>query len=223
MSAPRTSAVVADPVVVPAGTTAGDAVAAAGLPTTGAAGDRRGPGLSADGPAARPGLDPDVRHRGRCRSPIDSPDGLAVLRHSAAHVLAQAVQDLFPEAKLGIGPPIEDGFYYDFDVAPPFTPEDLDRLEKRMQEIVKAGQRFRRRVFARSRGQGRARRRAVQARAGRPQGSTPARRPPRSMEVGAGELTIYDNLDPRPATVCWTRPVPRPARAAPPGSSRRSS
>src|SRR5690606_4752236 len=79
--------------------------------------------------------------------PIDSPDGLAVLRHSTAHVLAQAVQDLFPEAKLGIGPPIENGFYYDFDVPRPFQPEDLEKLERRMQEIVKAGQRFRWRVF----------------------------------------------------------------------------
>src|SRR5947199_192520 len=78
---------------------------------------------------------------------IDSPDGLGVLRHSTAHVLAQAVQDTFPEAKLGIGPPIENGFYYDFDVSQPFHPDDLRRLEKRMQEIVKAGQRFRRRRF----------------------------------------------------------------------------
>ena len=78
---------------------------------------------------------------------IDSPDGLNVLRHSTAHVLAQAVQDVFPEAKLGIGPPIENGFYYDFDVAKPFQPDDLAKLEKRMQEIIKAGQRFRRRRF----------------------------------------------------------------------------
>ena len=62
--------------------------------------------------------------------PIDSPDGLNVLRHSTAHVLAQAVQDLFPEAKLGIGPPIENGFYYDFDVAKPFHPEDLDQARE---------------------------------------------------------------------------------------------
>src|SRR5439155_15159671 len=74
-------------------------------------------------------------------------DGLAVLRHSTAHVLAQAVQDLFPEAKLGIGPPIESGFYYDFDVARPFQPEDLDKLEQRMQEIVRSGQLFRRRRY----------------------------------------------------------------------------
>jgi threonyl-tRNA synthetase len=78
---------------------------------------------------------------------IDSPDGLNVLRHSTAHVLAQAVQDTFPESKLGIGPPIKDGFYYDFDVTQPFTPEDLIKLQSRMREIVKSGQRFHRRVF----------------------------------------------------------------------------
>ena len=77
--------------------------------------------------------------------PADSPDGLAVVRHSAAHALAQAVQDLFPGTSLGIGPPIEDGFYYDFMPPRPFTPEDLSAIEKRMGEIVKAGQRFVRR------------------------------------------------------------------------------
>jgi threonyl-tRNA synthetase len=77
---------------------------------------------------------------------IDSPEGLAVLRHSTAHVLAQAVQEVFPDTKLGIGPPITDGFYYDFDPVKPFTPEDLEKLESAMRKIVKAGQRFRRRV-----------------------------------------------------------------------------
>ena len=75
---------------------------------------------------------------------ISSPDGLSILRHSAAHVLAQAVQKTDPEAKLGIGPPITDGFYYDFDVENPFAPEDLKALEKVMQRIVKEGQTFRR-------------------------------------------------------------------------------
>ncbi|NMM30457.1 MAG: threonine--tRNA ligase [Cellulomonas sp.] len=75
---------------------------------------------------------------------IDSPDGLAVLRHSAAHVLAQAVQSINPTAKLGIGPPITDGFYYDFDVETPFTPDNLKALEKAMTRIVKEGQTFRR-------------------------------------------------------------------------------
>ncbi len=75
---------------------------------------------------------------------IDSPEGLEVLRHSTAHVLAQAVQEVDPDAKLGIGPPITDGFYYDFDVAEPFTPEDLRAIEKVMNRIVKEGQAFRR-------------------------------------------------------------------------------
>ncbi len=75
---------------------------------------------------------------------IDSPDGLSVLRHSAAHVLAQAVQEVNPQARLGIGPPITDGFYYDFDVETPFTPEDLRAIEKVMGRIVKEGQTFRR-------------------------------------------------------------------------------
>ena len=77
---------------------------------------------------------------------ISSPDGLAILRHSAAHVAAQAVQSINPEAKLGIGPPVTDGFYYDFDVAVPFTPEDLKAIDKAMERIIKQGQRFVRRV-----------------------------------------------------------------------------
>ena len=77
---------------------------------------------------------------------IDSPDGLNILRHSAAHVLAQAVQRINPEAKLGIGPPITDGFYYDFDPAEPFTPEDVKAISKEMDRIVRQGQRFMRRV-----------------------------------------------------------------------------
>src|SRR6266508_1661501 len=135
---------VSDAVVVNAGTGSADAVAAAGLPTTGPKAV-----VVVRDPAGRlrdlswvPESDTEV-----IPVPIDSPDGLAVLRHSTAHVLAQAVQDVFPEAKLGIGPPIENGFYYDFDVARPFQPEDLDKLEKRMQEIVKSGQVFRRRRF----------------------------------------------------------------------------
>src|SRR5690606_780090 len=125
VSAPRTRPAVADPVVVPAGTTCADAVAAAGLPTTGpkAVVVVRDPeGNLRDlswAPATEVRVEPVT---------IDSPDGLNVLRHSTAHVLAQAVQDLFPEAKLGIGPPIDHGFYYDFDVARPFQPEDLDKL-----------------------------------------------------------------------------------------------
>ena len=77
---------------------------------------------------------------------ISSPDGLNILRHSAAHVAAQAVQSINPEAKLGIGPPITDGFYYDFDVETPFTPEDVKAIDKAMARIIKQGQRFVRRV-----------------------------------------------------------------------------
>ena len=70
---------------------------------------------------------------------ISSAEGRAIMRHSAAHVMAQAVQELFPEAKLGIGPPVENGFYYDFDVEQPFTPEDLKRIEKRMRRSSSRG------------------------------------------------------------------------------------
>jgi threonyl-tRNA synthetase len=132
---------------------------------------------------------------------IGEPDGLAVLRHSTAHVLAQAVQNLFPEAKLGIGPPIESGFYYDFDVAKPFQPEDLDRLEKRMQEIIKSGQLFRRRRFD-------SLEQAKAELADEPyklelvdlKGDLDTTE---VMEVGAGELTAYDNLDPKTGERCW--------------------
>src|SRR6476469_6121235 len=79
---------------------------------------------------------------------IDSPDGLNILRHSTAHVMAQAVQRINPEAKLGIGPPITDGFYYDFDVATPFTPDDLKAIGKEMDRIIRSGQRFERRVVS---------------------------------------------------------------------------
>ncbi len=85
---------------------------------------------------------------GDALEPVDigSADGRAILRHSTAHVMAQAVQDLFPQAKLGIGPPVENGFYYDFDVPAPFGPDDLKTIEAKMRQIVKQGQRFSRRV-----------------------------------------------------------------------------
>ena len=142
--------------------------------------------------------------------PLDSQDGLMILRHSTAHVLAQAVQELFPEAKLGIGPPIENGFYYDFDVPPPFTPDDLKAIEKRMQEIVKPGQRFARRVVTDERGPGRA--------ADEPYkleliGLKGAAADEEAVEVGGGELTIYDNLDAKSGELLLERPVPRPAPA----------
>ncbi|MSZ46520.1 MAG: threonine--tRNA ligase [Actinobacteria bacterium] len=131
---------------------------------------------------------------------ISSPDGLNILRHSAAHVLAQAVQNINPEAKLGIGPPIKDGFYYDFDVENSFTPEDLKALEKAMERIIRSGQRFIRRVTT----EGEAR---VEL-SGEPYkleliGLKGSDLGEGSAEVGAGELTIYDNVDPQSGETVW--------------------
>ncbi|MEO6201159.1 MAG: threonine--tRNA ligase [Cryobacterium sp.] len=142
---------------------------------------------------------------------IDSVDGLTILRHSAAHVLAQAVQTVNPKARLGIGPPVTDGFYYDFDVAEPFTPEDIKALEKAMDRIIRQGQRFIRRVVT-----------DVEARAeladepykleligikGVSTGSTPGTDElggdNESVEVGGAELTIYDNVDPKTGETLW--------------------
>jgi threonyl-tRNA synthetase len=126
---------------------------------------------------------------------IDSEDGRAILRHSTAHVLAQAVQELYPEARLGIGPPVENGFYYDFDVPEPFHPDDLSRIDKRMQQIVKEGQSFSRRVVGDDE--------AREELAGEPYkleliglkgGDAAAAADGAEAEVGGGELTIYDNL-----------------------------
>ena len=124
--------------------------------------------------------------------PITSDKGLAVLRHSTAHVLAQAVQQNFPEAKLGIGPPIRDGFYYDFDVARPFTPDDLKTLEKSMEKIIRAAQRFSRRVVTEAD--------ALNELASEPYkcelvGIKGPGEGDESTEVGGSELTIYDNVD----------------------------
>ena len=130
-----------------------------------------------------------------------SPDGRMVIRHSCAHVLAQAVQSLFPDAKLGIGPPITDGFYYDFDVAQPFTPDDLTAIEKKMRQIIKGAQRFSRRVLGSVES-------AEVELADEPYKLELIRDKsgvddPEVMEVGAGELTIYDNLDPRTGEKVW--------------------
>ncbi|ONM47714.1 threonine--tRNA ligase [Nocardia donostiensis] len=182
---------------VPAGTTAGAAVREAGLPTKGpetivvvrdAAGDLKDLSWSPD-------TDVEV-------TPVaaNTEAGRSVIRHSAAHVLAQAVQQEFPEAKLGIGPPIKDGFYYDFRVDRPFTPEDLAKLESRMKKIIKGAQRFSRRV--------------VEVEAARTElAGEPFKLElisdksgiddPEVMEVGGAELTIYDNLDPRTGERVW--------------------
>jgi threonyl-tRNA synthetase len=122
---------------------------------------------------------------------ISSPDGLAVLRHSTAHVLAQAVQQTFAQTRLGIGPPIRDGFYYDFEPERPFTPEDLEKIETAMRKIVKEGQRFKRRVTTESD--------ALKELAHEPYkceliGIKSGGNEETSVEVGGAELTIYDNL-----------------------------
>ncbi|GGM72104.1 threonine--tRNA ligase [Longimycelium tulufanense] len=195
------SAVPASRVVVPAGTTAGQALRDAGAPN-------RGP------QAVVVVRDPQGRLRDLSWAPevdtevepvaADSEDGRAVIRHSCAHVLAQAVQDLFPEAKLGIGPPVKDGFYYDFDVDRPFTPEDLQALEKRMKQIIKGAQRFSRRVVDSVKA-------AREELAAEPyklelvdlKSDAADVDTSEVMEVGGGELTIYDNLDPRSGERIW--------------------
>jgi threonyl-tRNA synthetase len=132
---------------------------------------------------------------------IDSADGLSILRHSTAHVLAQAVQKINPDARLGIGPPITDGFYYDFDVAEPFTPESLKALEKEMDRIIRSGQRFVRRVVTDSE--------AAKELSNEPNKlelislKSSENLAEGAAEVGSGELTIYDNVDPQSGEVVW--------------------
>ena len=133
---------------------------------------------------------------------VDSPDGLDILRHSTAHVMAQAVQRINPEAKLGIGPPVQDGFYYDFDVAEHFTPDDLAAISKEMDRIIRSGQRFVRRVVTEDE--------ARVELAGEPykleliglKGGADAGKDGESVEVGGAELTIYDIVD-RDGHVAW--------------------
>jgi len=137
---------------------------------------------------------------------IDSEDGLNILRHSTAHVMAQAVQRINPEAKLGIGPPITDGFYYDFDVATPFAPDDLKAIEKEMDRIIRSGQRFQRRVV--SEDEARAELAGepykleligLKGHVGHGEGTGDDGE---SVEVGGAELTIYDNVD-RDGVTVW--------------------
>ena len=131
---------------------------------------------------------------------IHSRDGHDVLRHSTAHVMAQAVQQLFPDAKLGIGPPVENGFYYDFDVETPFVPEDLTKIETAMRKIIKEGQRFERRVTTDHDAIGELKNEPYKLEliglkgSGASTGSTTESVEGASVEVGAGELTIYDNV-----------------------------
>jgi threonyl-tRNA synthetase len=135
---------------------------------------------------------------------VTSPDGLNILRHSTGHVMAQAVQKINPDAKLGIGPPVTDGFYYDFDVAEPFTPEDLKAIAKEMDRIIRSGQRFQRRVVTEDE--------ARAELAGEPykleliglkkvgHGASTVD-DGESVEVGGAELTIYDNVSKEGETV----------------------
>jgi len=133
---------------------------------------------------------------------VTEPDGLNVLRHSATHVMAQAVQKMFPEARLGVGPYIADGFYYDFDVERPFTPEDLKAIEKTMQRIVKEGQHFRRRVVSPEDALAELAHEPYKCQLlSKASGSEGAEGV--SVEVGAGETTIYDNVNRQGETV-WS-------------------
>jgi threonyl-tRNA synthetase len=186
------------PVRVPAGTTAGTAVREAGLPTGGpsAVVVVRDAGVLRDLVWA-PDADTEVE-------PVaaDTDDGRSVIRHSAAHVLAQAVQQLFPEAKLGIGPPITDGFYYDFDVERPFTPDDLTKIESAMRKIVKSGQRFLRRRYdslddaRKELAEQPYKLELIDIKGDVDTGEV--------MEVGGAELTAYDNVHAHTGETVWS-------------------
>jgi threonyl-tRNA synthetase len=135
--------------------------------------------------------------------PIASDDGRAILRHSTAHVLAQAVQALFPDAKLGIGPPIEDGFYYDFDVAEPFHPDDLEQLETQMRKIIKEGQSFSRRPVSDDDARAELADEPYKLELIGLKGSDASQAAEGAdAEVGGSELTIYDNLR-RDRSLAW--------------------
>jgi threonyl-tRNA synthetase len=188
------------PIRVTAGTTAGAAVRDAGLPGRGgpeAVVVVRGPDGKLRDLSWAPPVDTDV-------TPVaaNTDDGRSVIRHSCAHVLAQAVQDLHPAAKLGIGPPITDGFYYDFDVPDAFTPEDLAALEKRMREIVKQAQLFTRRVYD-SKQQARTELADEPYKLELVSGNFAKSDDPAIMEVGGDELTAYDNVNPRTRERVW--------------------
>ena len=134
---------------------------------------------------------------------ISSAEGLAILRHSAAHVAAQATQKLIPSAKLGIGPPITDGFYYEFDVPESLKPEDLEAIEKQMIMIIKSRQRFSRRVVTREQALTELAHEPYKLRLiGADSGAEVL--DPEVMEVGGSELTIYDNVDAKTGDICWS-------------------
>ncbi len=192
MSETRSETLPAVPVA--AGTTAGEAVAAAGIRDAVVVRDRDGVLHDLDW---APSGDVEV-----LAVPMATDEGRAVLRHSTAHVMAQAVQELFPGTLLGIGPPVENGFYYDFGTERPFTPDDLVAIEKRMQAIIKADQAFRRRVVSEDQ--------ARQELAGQPFkleliGLKGAADGDEAVEAGGPELTMYDNVADRGAgEPVWT-------------------
>jgi threonyl-tRNA synthetase len=191
-------------VMVPAGTTAGAALRAGGAPTSGpdalvVARDMRGDLRDL---SWAPEIDTEVE-----AVAASSPQGRSVIRHSCAHVLAQAVQQHFPEAKLGIGPPVTDGFYYDFEVDRPFTPDDLTNLETTMRKIIKSGQRFSRRVLgsvSEAKNELAAEPYKLELIDLKGAGSNATIDDDEVMEVGAGELTIYDNVHPHTGEVIWS-------------------
>ncbi|MCS0498162.1 threonine--tRNA ligase [Protaetiibacter mangrovi] len=133
---------------------------------------------------------------------VSSADGLNILRHSTAHVMAQAVQRINPEAKLGIGPPVQDGFYYDFDVEQHFTPDDLAAISKEMDRIIRSGQRFVRRVVTEDEARAELAAEPYKLELIGLKGGAESGTDGESVEVGAGELTIYDNVD-REGVVAW--------------------
>ena len=130
---------------------------------------------------------------------ISSPEGLSILRHSTAHLLAQAVQELYPQTRLGIGPPIEDGFYYDFDPLEPFTPEDLQKLEKRMKELVGKSQKFIRKEVSDQEARDLLSEEPYKLELISLKGSEVGEG---SVEVSAGQLGIYQNINPD-GSVAW--------------------
>jgi threonyl-tRNA synthetase len=186
--------------VVEAGTTAGAAL------DTLTSSDSAGPASAGPVIAARVNGEPRDLARVLSEGDIVEPIGIAsetgrsILRHSTAHVMAQAVQDLFPHAKLGIGPPVENGFYYDFDVPRPFGPDDLKAIEARMRQIVKQGQRFSRRVVSESEARAELAAEPYKLELIGLKGPSDSEE---AVEVGGAELTIYDNRDPVSGELCW--------------------
>jgi threonyl-tRNA synthetase len=186
-------------VTVPAGTTAADALREAGVELNGPSGAVVVRDLTAGelrDLAWAPQADAEV-------APVaaESPDGLAVLRHSTAHVMAQAVQDLFPGTLLGIGPPIENGFYYDFLPPRPFTPDDLTAIEAKMAEIIKAGQRFERRPVTDADARIELDTETFKLELIGLKGGQSSEE---SVEVGGDGLTMYDNRDAKSGHLVWT-------------------